>query len=262
MHACVTAANAREAGRKARELAKRKGVLSSGGLPGKLTDCQEKDPAKSEIFIVEGESAGGSSRQGRDRKMQAILPLKGKILNVEKARLDKTLKNTEIMNLITALGCGIGDEFDVTKVRYHKIIIMCDADVDGSHIACLLLTFFYRYMKELFESGFVYVAMPPLYKVKKGKQVSYVYTDAGLEQLLREIGKEGVSLQRYKGLGEMNPDQLWETTLDPDVRYMKKITLEDAAAADSIFSMLMGDVVEPRRDFIIEHARHVKNLDV
>ena len=257
----LLAAKAREAAKRARELTRRKGVLSSHSLPGKLADCQEKDPTKCEIFIVEGDSAGGSAKTGRDRKNQAILPLRGKILNVEKARIDKIFANNEITNLITAFGTGIGDEFNVDKLRYHKIIIMTDADVDGSHIACLILTFFYRYMKELVERGHVYLAMPPLYKVKKGKKIYHVQDDNELTELLEEIGKD-VELQRYKGLGEMNPEQLWDTTLDPEKRHLKQITIDDAVTADEIFTILMGDKVEPRRNFIFENAKEVKNLDV
>ncbi len=255
------AAQAREAARKARELTRRKGLLDGMGLPGKLADCAEKDPKKSEIFIVEGDSAGGSAKQGRNRETQAILPLRGKILNVEKARLDRALKNNEILSIITALGTGIGDEFDITKVRYHKIIIMTDADVDGAHISTLLLTFFYRYMKPLIESGYIYLANPPLYKIKKGKFEKYVYTDEEKDALLKELG-DNVSIQRYKGLGEMNPHQLWETTMNPETRILKKITIVDAVEADELFSVLMGDAVEPRREFIERHAKEVVNLDV
>ncbi len=255
------AAQAREAARKARELTRRKGLLDGMGLPGKLADCAEKDPKKSEIFIVEGDSAGGSAKQGRNRETQAILPLRGKILNVEKARLDRALKNNEILSIITALGTGIGDEFDITKVRYHKIIIMTDADVDGAHISTLLLTFFYRYMKPLIESGYIYLANPPLYKIKKGKFEKYVYTDEEKDALLKELG-DNVSIQRYKGLGEMNPHQLWETTMSPETRILKKITIVDAVEADELFSVLMGDAVEPRREFIERHAKEVVNLDV
>ncbi|MDY6964484.1 MAG: DNA topoisomerase (ATP-hydrolyzing) subunit B [Halobacteriota archaeon] len=257
---CVKAANAREAAKKARELVRRKNALDGSSLPGKLADCSEKDPSLCEIYIVEGDSAGGSAKQGRDRAFQAILPLRGKILNVEKSRLDKILKNNEIRNLITALGTGIEDEFDLTKSRYHKIIIMTDADVDGSHIRTLLLTFLYRYMTQLIEAGYVYIAQPPLYRVKKGKKVQYAYTDAELEKIMEEIGKGDI--QRYKGLGEMNPDQLWSTTMDPSTRTIKKVRLEDAVLADEIFTVLMGDKVEPRREFIQQHAMEVRNLDV
>jgi DNA gyrase subunit B len=255
------AARAREASRKARELARRKGILSSGSLPGKLADCQERDPSKCEVFLVEGDSAGGSAKSGRTRATQAILPLRGKILNVEKARMDKIFKNNEITTMISAFGAGIGDEFNIEKLRYHKIIIMTDADVDGAHIACLLLTFFYRHMKPLIENGNIYLAMPPLYKVSKGKGKIYCMNDKELKLALEELG-EDAHIQRYKGLGEMNPDQLWETTLDPETRHLKKIIIEDAVAADEMFSVLMGDVVEPRRNFIFENAKFVKNLDV
>ncbi|MGD9911686.1 toprim domain-containing protein, partial [Methanothrix sp.] len=253
------AMRAREAARKAKEITRRKTALTSSGLPGKLADCVERDPAKSELYIVEGESAGGSAKQGRNRHFQAVLPLRGKILNVERARLDKMLKNEEIRNLITALGTGIGDDFDVTKARYHKIIIMTDADVDGSHIRTLLLTFFYRYMQPLIEAGYVYIAQPPLYQVRKGKSVKYAYSDEELAKLL-EDGKAVV--QRYKGLGEMNPEQLWETTMNPEKRTLLRVTLKDAVEADEIFSILMGEQVEPRKVFIETHAREVRNLDV
>ncbi len=259
---CISAANAREAARKARELTRRKGILVSGGLPGKLADCQEKDPVKAELFIVEGDSAGGSARAGRMREFQAILPLRGKVLNVEKARLDKIFANKEITNIITAIGAGIGDDFDVNKVRYNKIILMSDSDFDGEHICTLLLTFFYRYMKPLIEKGYLYIANAPLYKIVKNKKISYVYNDEQLNILLNEIGKEGVSLQRYKGLGEMNSDQLFDTTMDPNVRKLKRVTIEDAVKADEIFSILMGELVEPRREFISKYAKEVKNLDI
>src|SRR3989339_292196 len=257
----LLAAKAREAARKAKDLARRKGILSSGSLPGKLSDCQERDPAKSEIFLVEGDSAGGSARMGRSRVSQAVLPLKGKILNVEKARLDKIFANNEVTTLISALGCGIGDEFDITKVRYHKIIVMTDADVDGSHISCLLLTFFYRYMPKLIESGYIYLAMPPLYRVSKGKEKIYVMNDHELPAILERMGKD-VNIQRYKGLGEMNADQLWETTLDPSTRHLKQITVPDAVVADEMFTVLMGDQVEPRKEFIFANAKFAKNLDI
>src|SRR3989339_643055 len=257
----LLAAKAREAARKAKDLARRKGILSSGSLPGKLSDCQERDPAKSEIFLVEGDSAGGSARMGRSRVSQAVLPLKGKILNVEKARLDKIFANNEVTTLISALGCGIGDEFDITKVRYHKIIVMTDADVDGSHISCLLLTFFYRYMPKLIESGYIYLAMPPLYRVSKGKEKIYVMNDQELPAILERMGKD-VNIQRYKGLGEMNADQLWETTLDPSTRHLKQITVPDAVVADEMFTVLMGDQVEPRKEFIFANAKFAKNLDI
>ncbi len=253
------AMRAREAARKAKELTRRKTALTAAGLPGKLADCVENDPAKSELYIVEGESAGGSAKQGRNRHFQAVLPLRGKILNVERARLDKMLKNEEIRNLITALGTGIGDEFDISKARYHKIIIMTDADVDGSHIRTLLLTFFYRYMQPLIEAGYVYIAQPPLYQVRRGKSVTYAYSD---EELSKLLGDGKAVVQRYKGLGEMNPEQLWETTMDPERRTLLKVTLKDAVEADEIFSILMGEQVEPRRIFIERHAREVRNLDV
>ncbi len=258
----ITAARAREAARKARELTRRKNALETSTLPGKLADCSERDPSLSEIFLVEGDSAGGSAKQGRDRRYQAILPLRGKILNVEKARMDKILSNEEIRALITALGTGIGEDFDITKARYHKVIIMTDADVDGAHIRTLLLTFFYRHMRELIEKGYVYIAQPPLYRVRKNKTDHYVFSDKELEQLLSRIGRENISIQRYKGLGEMNPGQLWETTMNFDTRTLLQVRLEDAIEADQIFSMLMGDKVEPRREFIQENARQVRNLDV
>ncbi len=254
------AMHAREAARKAKELTRRKNALSSGGLPGKLADCSNNDPTKCEIYIVEGESAGGSAKQGRNRHFQAILPLRGKILNVERARLDKILKNAEIRNMIVAFGTGVGDEFDVTKARYHKVVIMTDADVDGSHIRTLLLTFFYRYMRPLIDAGYVFIAQPPLYQVKRGKQANYAYSDEQLNELVAGMAKPVI--QRYKGLGEMNPEQLWETTMDPEKRIMLKVTLEDAVEADRIFTILMGDQVEPRREFIETHAKYVKNLDI
>jgi len=258
---CISAFNAREAARKARELTRRKSALSGSGLPGKLADCQERDPSKCELFLVEGDSAGGSCLNARDRKTQAILPLKGKILNVEKARLDKIFKSQEISNIITALGAGVSDEFNIEKLRYHKIIIMTDGDVDGSHIACLLLTLFYRYMPKLIENGYIYLAIPPLYKLAKGKTAVYLYNDNELAPKLQELG-ENVNVQRYKGLGEMNPEQLWETTMDPNVRLLKNIKIEDAVEADRMFSMLMGEEVEPRKAFIMANAKFVKNLDV
>lgn len=258
----VTAARAREAARKARELTRRKSALEVSSLPGKLADCSSRDASISEIYIVEGDSAGGSAKQGRDRHFQAILPLRGKILNVEKARLDKILSNAEIRAIITALGTGISNDFDIAKARYHKCVIMTDADVDGSHIRILLLTFFYRYMRELIDAGYVYIAQPPLYKVTKSKQIRYAYNDAELQQLYEEIGQNGVEVQRYKGLGEMNAEQLWDTTMDPGTRTILQVTLEDAIDADAIFSVLMGDRVEPRREFIEEHAQYVRNLDI
>jgi DNA gyrase subunit B len=252
---------AREAARKARELTRRKGFLEGGGLPGKLADCQEKDPAKSELYIVEGNSAGGSAKQGRNREFQAILPLRGKILNVEKSRLDKMLKNQEIRNLITAIGAGVGTEFDIAKARYHRIIIMTDADVDGAHISTLLLTLFFRYMRPLIDSGYVYLAMPPLYKISKGGKDIYAYHEKDRALAMEQLGK-GANIQRYKGLGEMNPHQLWETTMDPSVRSIKKVTIEDAVRADELFTVLMGDQVAPRKDFITTHAKEVENLDI
>ena len=258
----LRAQRAREAAKRARELTRRKSVLESTSLPGKLADCAEKDPAKSEIFLVEGDSAGGSAKQGRDRHTQAILPLRGKILNVEKSRLDKILSSDEIKNMITAYGCGVGNDFDLEKARYHKIIIMTDADVDGAHIRTLLLTFFFRYMRPLIENGYVYAAQPPLYKVKKQKKEYYVYSDRELEALLEEIGRTGVELQRYKGLGEMNAEQLWDTTMNPETRTLLQVTIEDAVMADQVFSMLMGDKVGPRKEFIEENATYVTNLDI
>ena len=258
----VNAAKAREAARRARDLTRRKGALNGGSLPGKLADCSERDPAKTELYIVEGDSAGGSAKQGRDRNTQAILPLKGKILNVEKARLNKIFTSNEIITMITALGTGIGEEFNINKLRYHKIVIMTDADVDGAHIRTLLLTFFFRYMAPLVEGGYLYIAQPPLFSVKKGKSIKYAYSDAELNKVLEETGKEGITIQRYKGLGEMNPQQLWETTMDPAQRIMLKVNIEDAVEADIIFTILMGDQVEPRRQFIEEHAKEVVNLDI
>jgi len=258
----IVAARAREAARKARELVKRKNVLESMTLPGKLADCSEKDPALSEIFIVEGDSAGGSAKMGRDRKFQAILPLKGKILNVEKSRLDKILSNNEIKSLITALGTGIDDDFDLAKLRYHRVICMTDADVDGSHIRILLLTFLYRYMRPLIEGGFVYIAQPPLFSIAHNKTKRYFQNEKELEKAVKALGREKAEIQRYKGLGEMNPEQLWETTLNPDLRTVLKVTIDDAIEADQIFTVLMGDKVEPRREFIETNAKLVKNLDV
>lgn len=259
---CVDASRAREAARKARELVRRKSALDVSTLPGKLADCSTKDPTACELFIVEGDSAGGSAKQGRNRAFQAILPLRGKIINVEKARLIKVLQNTEVGNLITAIGTSIGEEFDIAKLRYGKIIIMTDADVDGNHIACLLLTFFYRHMKQLIDAGKIYLAQPPLYRVEKHRKIIYAYNDEQKEKILKEIGTESVGIQRYKGLGEMNPTQLWETTMDPKNRMLKKITVEDAVQADEIFTILMGTEVEPRKEFIQEHAKEVKVLDV
>ena len=261
---CVLAAKARDAARRARELTRRKSALDSFSLPGKLADCSERNPALCELYIVEGDSAGGSAKQGRNRKTQAILPLKGKILNVEKTRLEKILANDEIRTLITALGTNIGEDFDIQKLRYHKIFIMTDADVDGAHIRTLLLTFFYRYMQELIKQGNVFIAQPPLYKIQKGKTAIYVYNDEELQKKLAEMGKgkDDVSIQRYKGLGEMNPEQLWDTTMNPESRTSLRVTLEDIVETDEIFSILMGDQVQPRREFIERHAREVKNLDI
>ena len=258
----IMASRAREAARKARELTRRKNALEVSSLPGKLADCSVKDPEQAEIYLVEGDSAGGSAKQGRDRRFQAILSLRGKILNVEKARLDKILNNEEIRTMITAFGSGIGSEFDITKRRYGKIIIMTDADVDGAHIRTLLLTFFYRYMRPLIENGHVYIAQPPLYQIRKGRSHWYTYSDEELAQKLDEIGREGITVQRYKGLGEMNPEQLWETTMDPEKRTVLQVHLREAEEADSIFTILMGDKVEPRRRFIEEHANLVRNLDL
>ncbi|WP_370851228.1 DNA topoisomerase (ATP-hydrolyzing) subunit B [Megasphaera sp.] len=260
----ISASRARQAARRARELTRRKNALEISSLPGKLADCSEKNPDQTEIYLVEGDSAGGSAKQGRDRRFQAILPLRGKIINVEKARLDKILANDEIRAMITAFGTGIGEEFDLNKRRYDKIIIMTDADVDGAHIRTLLLTFFYRFMRPLITDGHVYIAQPPLYQVRKGKQVWYFYDDESMQNKLDELGRDNnsVVVQRYKGLGEMNPEQLWETTMDPENRTMLKVELEDAAEADRIFSVLMGDKVEPRRKFIEENAKKVRNLDL
>ena len=260
---CCNAARAREAARKARDLTRRKTVLESASLPGKLADCSERDPAKCEIFLVEGDSAGGSAKGGRDRHFQAILPLRGKILNVEKTRLDKILLNQEIKNMITAFGCGIGEEFNADKLRYHRIVCMTDADVDGAHIRILMLTFFYRYMRPLIENGYVYIAMPPLYKVTKNKQEYYVYDDVELEKLMQQIGRDPKpEIQRYKGLGEMSSEQLWTTTMNPETRTMMKVSVEDAMAADEIMSLLMGDKVEPRREFIEQNYDMVTDLDL
>lgn len=259
----IISARARMAARKARELTRRKSALEVSSLPGKLADCQSRDAAETEIYLVEGDSAGGSAKQGRDRKFQAILPLRGKILNVEKARLDKILSSEEIRNMITAFGCGIGDDFDINKARYGKIIIMTDADVDGAHIRTLLLTFFYRYMQPLIKEGHVFIAQPPLYLVRKGQKHLYAYSDEELQQVLDEVGRDSNPyVQRYKGLGEMNPEQLWETTMNPEARTILQVHLEDAAEADSIFSILMGDKVEPRRQFIEANANKVRNLDL
>ncbi len=256
----LAAARARIAARKARELARRKSLLESLDLPGKLADCTEENAEKAELFIVEGDSAGGSAKQARDRHFQAILPLRGKILNVEKARIDRVFKNQEIRALISAIGTGIRDEFDYSKLRYHRIIIMTDADVDGAHIRTLLLTFFYRYMPELIERGHVYIAQAPLYRIQKGKDVYYVYSEYEKDKILKNLGN--ATVQRFKGLGEMNPQQLWETTMDPARRRVTRVTIEDAAEADRLFSILMGEAVEPRREFIVRHAREVMNLDI
>ena len=258
----IMASRARAAARKARELTRRKGLLESSALPGKLADCSSRDPSKTELYIVEGDSAGGSAKQGRDKDFQAILPLRGKILNVEKARMDKILKNKEILALITAIGTGIGEEFDILKARYHKVIIMTDADVDGEHIRTLLLTFFFRYMRELVEEGYLYIAQPPLYKLKKGKRVEYVYSEKARINMVNEMGGSGISVQRYKGLGEMNANQLWDTTMDPANRLTAQVTVDDAVEADELFTILMGEKVEPRREFIENHAKDVENLDV
>ena len=260
---CISASRAREAARKARELVRRKNALENTTLPGKLADCSEKDSSLCEVYIVEGDSAGGSAKQGRDRKFQAILPLWGKMLNVEKSRADKIYNNEKLQPVILAIGAGIGNDFDITKIRYGKIIIMADADVDGSHIRTLLLTFFFRYMKPLVENGNIYLAQPPLYKLsRKGIPDTYCYTDEELERKLQELGREGMNIQRYKGLGEMNPEQLWETTMNPATRTMVQVTVEDAIKADEIFSILMGDEIEPRREFIEKNAKYVKNLDI
>ena len=259
----INASRAREAARRAREMTRRKNALDlSSSLPGKLADCSVRDPKLAEIYIVEGDSAGGSAKQGRDRKFQAILPLRGKILNVEKARLDRIYANAEICTMITAFGNGIGDEFDISKSRYGKIIIMTDADVDGAHIRTLLLTFLYRHMRPLIEQGHVFIAQPPLYQIKKGKKHWYTFSDDELNSKLDEVGSDGISVQRYKGLGEMNPEQLWETTMNPETRTMLQVGMEDAQEADELFTILMGDKVEPRRQFIEDHAKYVRNLDI
>ena len=258
----ITAQRARDAARNARDLTRRKGVFETASLPGKLADCTNRDPSMCEIFIVEGDSAGGTAKQGRDRRFQAILPLRGKILNVEKARLNHVLENAEIKAMITAFGCGIGDEFDESKLRYDKIICMTDADVDGSHIRILLLTFFFRFMRPLIERGHVYAALPPLYKVAKGKKEIYCYDEKERDEALDSLGRKGCDLQRYKGLGEMNAEQLWYTTMSPEHRTLKRITMEDAFEADEIFSVLMGDMPELRRQFIEQNAKLVSELDI
>jgi DNA gyrase subunit B len=259
---CLTSSRAREAARKARDLVIRKSALESMTLPGKLADCSERDATKTEIFIVEGDSAGGSAKQGRDRRFQAVLPLRGKILNVEKARLDRILNNNEIKTIITALGTGIGAQFGLDNLRYGRVVVMTDADVDGSHIRTLLLTFFFRYMEPLIENGHLFIAQPPLYRIAAGRNHQYVYTEEEREQALKKLAGQKVNLQRYKGLGEMNPDQLWETTMNPEKRTLLQVTIEDAAAADRVFDMLMGSSVPPRRRFIQTHAKSVRNLDV
>ncbi len=258
----IQAARARQAARKARELTRRKNALEISALPGKLADCSLTDPELCEIFIVEGDSAGGTAKQSRDRRFQAILPLRGKILNVEKARLDRILSNAEIRSMVTAFGTGIGEDFDIAKARYHKVVLMTDADVDGAHIRTLLLTFFYRYMRPLLEEGYIYIALPPLYQVRKGKDSHYAFDDNELEEILERVGRQGATLQRYKGLGEMNADQLWETTMDPEKRTILQLKVDDAILADEIFNTLMGEKVEPRREFIEEHAHEVTNLDI
>ena len=265
---CISASRAREAARKARELVRRKSALESTTLPGKLADCSSKNSEECEIYIVEGDSAGGSAKQGRDRKFQAILPLWGKMLNVEKSRADKIYNNEKLQPVILAVGAGIGNDFDITKIRYGKVIIMADADVDGAHIRTLLLTFFFRYMRPLIENGNVYLAQPPLYKLsKKGMQDIYCYTDEDLDKAFKDLAEKGIArdsvgIQRYKGLGEMNPEQLWDTTMNPESRILIKVKLEDAQKADETFTMLMGDEIGPRRQFIEENAKYVKNLDI
>lgn len=260
---CIQSARARLAAKKARDLTRRKNALEHDTLPGKLSDCSERDPKKCELFIVEGDSAGGSAKMGRDRNFQAILPLKGKILNVEKSRLDRILSNDEIRTIITAIGTGIGEEeFDIAKTRYHKIVIMTDADVDGAHIRTLILTFFYRYMRDLIREGYLYIAQPPLYSIKSGKEFHYVYTEDEKDRFLKKFKDEKITLQRYKGLGEMNPDQLWDTTMDPDKRTMLQVRIDDDVEAENVFSVLMGDAVEPRRKFIEDNAHKVQNLDL
>ncbi|MEI7667820.1 MAG: toprim domain-containing protein, partial [Erysipelotrichaceae bacterium] len=257
----MLAANARIAAKNARDLTRKKGALEVSSLPGKLADCALNDPALTEIFLVEGDSAGGSAKQGRNRDFQAILPLRGKVINVEKARLSKVFDNNEIRTMLTAFGCGIGDELDLTKLRYHKIVIMTDADVDGAHIRTLLLTFFYRFLKPVIEEGYVYFAQPPLYKVSKGNSIKYAYSEAEMDEIKAAMGDK-TNTQRYKGLGEMNAEQLWETTMDPKVRILNQVNIENAMEADMVFDMLMGEDVEPRRNFIQTNAKYVKNLDI
>jgi DNA gyrase subunit B len=261
---CLTSSRARAAAKRARELVIRKSAIESLTLPGKLSDCSERDPDKTELFIVEGDSAGGSAKQGRDRNFQAVLPLRGKILNTERARLDRILKNKEVQAIISALGCGVGDQFDLENLRYNRTIILADADVDGAHIATLLLTFFFRYMPELIEEGHLYLAQPPLYRLRLtgNREVKYMYTEAEKDAALADLGEGRYTLQRYKGLGEMNPDQLWETTMDPHRRVLLQVNIESAAQADRTFDMLMGPSVPPRRRFIQTHAKEVRHLDV
>jgi DNA gyrase subunit B len=258
----VQAARAREAARKAKELTRRKTALDNAALPGKLADCSLRDPESCELYIVEGDSAGGSAKQGRDRRFQAILPLRGKILNVEKARIDKILANEEIRTIITALGCGVGDDFDASRVRYHKIILMTDADIDGAHIRTLILTFFFRYMRDLIDLGHIYIAQPPLYRIRHGKTEQYAYSDEERDKILKNLPESGVTIQRYKGLGEMNPEQLWRTTMDPERRTLLQVTLDDAAEADHLFTILMGSDTGPRSEFIQQNAQYVRNLDI
>ncbi len=259
---CLTASRAREAARKARDLVIRKGALEGAALPGKLADCQERDPARSELFIVEGDSAGGSAKQGRDRRFQAILPLRGKLLNVEKARLDRMLGSENVRPLIVALGAGIGDSMDIAKLRYHRIVLLSDADVDGAHIRTLLLTFFYRHLPSVIEEGYLYIAQPPLYRVSTGKVTHYAADEKQRDQIVRDMKAKNVTIQRFKGLGEMNAEQLWETTMNPATRTLLQVNTEDAAVADEVFTTLMGERVAPRRDFIRSEARRVRNLDV